>query len=149
MSIEMKERSIGGTAGGNRIEPECGRESGKSERRKTPESVQKRVKEFAGPRRCGKYQVEGITFTNSAKEQLTFENRAIEIPDDEHIRADLRAVKQKNTFAGNLRFVAERTDQGHGDRFLALAPVIHAAQSTSSQREVFFEHISQNWRIGP
>jgi phage FluMu gp28-like protein len=103
--------------------------------------------------RFGKYRVEGITFTNSVKEQLayllrtTFENRAIEIPSDERIRADLRSVKRENTFAGNLRFAAERTEQGHGDRFWALALAIHAAQSTSSQREVHFERISHNWRI--
>jgi phage FluMu gp28-like protein len=103
--------------------------------------------------RFGKYRVEGITFTNSVKEQLayllraTFENRAIRIPGDEHIRADLRAVKRENTFAGNLRFAAERTEQGHGDRFWALALAIHAAEGSSSQRTVHFEHISHNWRV--
>jgi phage FluMu gp28-like protein len=101
----------------------------------------------------GKYRVEGITFTNPVKEQLayllrtTFENRAIGIPDDEHIRADLRAIKRENTFAGNLRFSAEHTEQGHGDRFWALALAIHAAQSMRSQREVYFAHVSHNWRI--
>ncbi|MDR2372201.1 MAG: hypothetical protein LBD60_03590, partial [Puniceicoccales bacterium] len=103
--------------------------------------------------RFGKYRVEGITFTNSVKEQLayllrtTFENRAIGIPGDEYIRADLRAVKRENTFAGNLRFAAERTESGHGDRFWALALAIHAAEGNSSRREIHFEHISHNWRI--
>jgi phage FluMu gp28-like protein len=101
----------------------------------------------------GKYRVEGITFTNSVKEQLayllrtTFENRAIRIPGDEHIRADLRSVKRENTFAGNLRFSAERTGDGHGDRFWALALAIHAAQAMRSQREIYFAHISRDWRI--
>ncbi|MDR0740718.1 MAG: terminase family protein [Puniceicoccales bacterium] len=103
--------------------------------------------------RFGKYRVEGITFTNSVKEQLayllrtTFENRAIGIPSDEHIRADLRSVKRENTFTGNLRFAAGRTERGHGDRFWALALAIHAAQGTSSQRTVHFERIARSWRI--
>ncbi|MDR0418067.1 MAG: terminase family protein [Puniceicoccales bacterium] len=103
--------------------------------------------------RFGKYKVEGITFTNSVKEQLayllraTFEDRAIGIPDDKHIRADLRAIKKESTFAGNLRFAAEHTGNGHGDRFWALALAIHAAQSAQSRKKVHLEPILHNWRV--
>jgi phage FluMu gp28-like protein len=103
--------------------------------------------------RFGKYRVEGITFTNSTKEQLAyplrtaFESGVIKIPSDDFIRSDLRAVKREDTFAGNVRFSAERTENGHGDRFWALALAIHAAQSVQSQRRAHFERISRHWRM--
>jgi phage FluMu gp28-like protein len=103
--------------------------------------------------RFGKYTVEGITFTAGVKEQLAyalrvvFENGAIKIPSDEAIRADLRAVKRENTFAGNVRFSAERSEYGHADRFWALALAIHAAQNMRAQREISFTNISHNWRV--
>jgi hypothetical protein len=37
------------------------------------------------------------------------------------IRADLRSVTKQTTEAGNIRFTAERTPDGHADRFWALA----------------------------
>lgn len=43
------------------------------------------------------------------------------------IRADLRKVQKVTTAAGNIRFVAESTPDGHADRFWALALAIHAA----------------------
>jgi phage FluMu gp28-like protein len=99
--------------------------------------------------RFGKYRVEGITFTNTIKEQLAyalrsaFENKVIKIPGDDFIRADLRAVKRENTFAGNMRFSAEHTENGHADRFWALALSIHGAQKIPSQRETCFINISR------
>jgi phage FluMu gp28-like protein len=101
--------------------------------------------------RFGKYRVEGITFTNSIKEQLAyslrtaFENGVIKIPSDDFIRSDLRAVKREDTFAGNIRFSAERTENGHGDRFWALALAIHAVQGTRG--EAHFESIARHWRM--
>ncbi|OJT95189.1 MAG: hypothetical protein BGN83_07550 [Rhizobium sp. 63-7] len=43
------------------------------------------------------------------------------------IRADLRSVTKQVTAAGNIRFTAERTPDGHADHFWALALAIHAA----------------------
>ncbi|MDR1906613.1 MAG: terminase family protein [Puniceicoccales bacterium] len=103
--------------------------------------------------RFGRYRVEGITFTGSTKEQLAyllrmaFEDRVIRIPSDEHIRTDLRSVKRENTFAGNVRFSAERTREGHGDRFWALALALHAAQNFRSKGETHFINLSRKERL--
>jgi len=83
--------------------------------------------------RFGKYSVEGVTFTARVKEQLAYplrgkmEDRQLRIPHDKHIRADLRAVTKQTTVAGNIRFTAERTPDGHSDRFWALALAVQAA----------------------
>lgn len=81
----------------------------------------------------GTYRVEGVTFSNQVKESLAYplkgcmEDRKLRIPDDPVIRADLRKVQKVTTAAGNIRFVAESTPDGHADRFWALALAIHAA----------------------
>jgi phage FluMu gp28-like protein len=69
----------------------------------------------------GKYRVEGVNFTAQSKEALaypvrgTMEDRRLRIPYDPKVRA------------GNIRFTAERTPDGHADRFWSLALAIHAA----------------------
>ncbi len=83
----------------------------------------------------GKYKVEGVTFTGPVKEELAyplrtaFEDRTLRIPDDDFIRADLRAVKKETTASGNVRFAADRGKNGHADRFWALALALHAGKS--------------------
>lgn len=85
----------------------------------------------------GKYAVEGVTFTQRSKEALaypvrgTMEDRRLRIPHDGAIRADLRAVTKQITASGNVRFTAERTPDGHSDRFWALALAINAAAAPS------------------
>lgn len=80
----------------------------------------------------GKYRVEGVNFTAQSKEALaypvrgTMEDRRLRLPHDGKIRADLRSVTKQVTGAGNIRFTAERTPDGHADRFWALALAIHA-----------------------
>lgn len=88
--------------------------------------------------RFGKYQVEGVTFTNSVKEDLAFpvrsafEDRAIRIPfGDDPLIADLRKIRKETTAAGNIRFAADSDDSGHADRFWSLALAIHAAKDTA------------------
>jgi phage FluMu gp28-like protein len=84
-------------------------------------------------RRFGKYRYECVSFTAQTKEALaypvrgTMEDRRLRIPHDGKIRADLRSVTKQVTGAGNIRFTAERTPDGHADRFWALALAIHAA----------------------
>jgi phage FluMu gp28-like protein len=81
----------------------------------------------------GTYRVEGVNFSGRVKEELAYplrakmEDRRVRIPYDKNIRADLRAVTKTTTAAGNIRFTAERTKDGHSDRFWALALAIHAA----------------------
>lgn len=85
----------------------------------------------------GKYAVEAVTFTPKVKEALAypvrgrFEDRKIRIPYDRHIRADLRSVTKVVSAAGNIRFTAERTPDGHADRFWAAALGVHAASDVS------------------
>ncbi len=81
----------------------------------------------------GSYRVEGVTFTGRVKEELAYpvrggmEDRTLRIPYRPEIRADLRAVTKVTTPSGNIRFTAERSENGHADRFWALALGVHAA----------------------
>ncbi len=81
----------------------------------------------------GKYKVEGVTFTSKSKEAMAYpvrgmmEDRKVRLPFDPAIRSDLRSVTKQVTAAGNVRFTAERTVDGHADRFWALALAVHAA----------------------
>ena len=90
----------------------------------------------------GPYKVEGVNFTAQSKEALAYpvrsrmEERRIRIPYSGPIRADLRSVTKQVTAAGNIRFTAERTPDGHADHFWALALAIHAADGLPAQ----------NWR---
>lgn len=97
----------------------------------------------------GEHKVECVTFTSRIKEALAYpikgrmEDRTLRIPHDPAIRADLRQVTKQTTAAGNIRFTAERTPDGHADHFWALGLAVHAAsqpgviidyQSTNKQR---------------
>lgn len=83
--------------------------------------------------RFGKYKVEAVNFSAKTKEALAYpvrgamEDRRLRIPYDPQIRADLRSVTKQTTSAGNIRFTAERTPDGHADRFWALALSLQAA----------------------
>lgn len=89
--------------------------------------------------RFGKYAVEAVTFTPKVKESLAYpvrsrmEERTVRIPYDKHIRADLRSVTKQVTAAGNVRFTAERTPDGHADRFWGLALAIEAAGNSGTE----------------
>lgn len=89
----------------------------------------------------GAYRVEAVVFTNPVKESLAlalrrrFEDRLIRIPPDPKIREDFHSVKKVTTAAGNVRFDAERTDDGHADRFWALALAVHAAANPPGRPE--------------
>lgn len=84
-------------------------------------------------KRYGQYRYENITFSGKVKEFLAYpvrgnmEDRKLRIPFASEVRADLRAVTKETTPAGNIRFTAERSENGHADRFWALALAIHAA----------------------
>lgn len=89
----------------------------------------------------GAYKVECVTFTPRVKEALAYpvrslmEDRRLRIPYDPKIRADLRQVTKQVTVAGNVRFTAERTVDGHADHFWALALALHAASNPPSAIE--------------
>eukprot|EP00112_Aurelia_sp_Birch-Aquarium-sp1_P002845 Seg13155.3 transcript_id=Seg13155.3/GoldUCD/mRNA.D3Y31 product="Mu-like prophage FluMu protein gp28" protein_id=Seg13155.3/GoldUCD/D3Y31 len=82
----------------------------------------------------GRYKVEAVTFTNKVKEAMAypvrtaFEDKAIRIPfADEKLTSDLRAIRKETTAAGNIRFSADRSEDGHADRFWGLALAIEAS----------------------
>jgi len=89
----------------------------------------------------GAHRVEGVTFTQRVKEELAYpvrgamEDRALRIPYDPKIRADLRQLTKIVSSAGNVRFTAERTDDGHADHFWALALAHHAAAQPAAPIE--------------
>ena len=89
-------------------------------------------------RRYGDYRVEGVLFSGPVKLDLAngvrqkFEDRQVRIARDRKLRDDLHSVKKITTSSGNIRFDAERSDDGHADRFWALALAVHAAQGTES-----------------
>ncbi|MDD5613216.1 MAG: hypothetical protein PHF75_09255, partial [Gallionella sp.] len=86
-------------------------------------------------RQFGEYRVEGVTFTPRVKEELAYpvrgkmQDKKVRIPYRPEVRADLRAVTKVTTAAGNVRFTAERSENGHADRFWAKALGIHAASN--------------------
>lgn len=92
-------------------------------------------------RKFGEYRVEGVTFTAGVKEALAYpvrgkmQDRKMRIPLKPEIRSDLRGVTKATTAAGNIRFTAERTANGHADRFWAAALGIHAASNPSGPIE--------------
>jgi phage FluMu gp28-like protein len=85
--------------------------------------------------RYGDYRVEAVTFTAEVKEEMAyplrtaFERRTIRIPNENAIRADLRSVRKEITASGNVRFSAGRSENGHADRFWALALAHEAART--------------------
>lgn len=94
----------------------------------------------------GEYRVEGVTFTPAVKEALAYpvrgmmEDKKLRIPYSPEIRADLRAVTKVVTAAGNVRFTAERGENGHADRFWSLGLAVHAAGNAAGPIE---------WTPGP
>jgi phage FluMu gp28-like protein len=84
-------------------------------------------------RKFGEYRVEGVGFTAAVKEALAYpvrgrmQDKKIRIPYQQEIRADFRSVTKVTTAAGNIRFTAERSENGHADRFWAAGLGIHAA----------------------
>ena len=89
--------------------------------------------------RFGEHAVEAVTFTSAVKEGLAYpvrsimEDRRLRIPHRPEIRADLRSVTKQVTAAGNIRFTAERTADGHADHFWALALAVHAASGPATE----------------
>lgn len=83
----------------------------------------------------GKSRVEQVTFTAAVKEQMAvhmhqvFEDKQARIPIAKNIRNDLHSVKKLVTAAGNIRYDADRNENGHADRFWAAALGLHAGQA--------------------
>lgn len=97
----------------------------------------------------GAHRVEAVNFSAQVKEALAYplkgamEDRAVRIPDDPQIRADLRKVQKVTTAAGNIRFVAESSPDGHADRFWALALALHAASNPAAPIEYVSDGVAR------
>ena len=82
----------------------------------------------------GSHRVEGVDFTNKNKSDLAvrtlrmFQDKRVRIPVSRKLRDDLHGIKKTTTVAGNIRFDAERTKEGHADRFWALALSLMASE---------------------
>lgn len=76
--------------------------------------------------------VEPVTFSIPVKESLVtyvralFEKGALKIMSHQGLIRDIHSIKKLITPAGNIRFDADRTSEGHGDYFWALALACHA-----------------------
>lgn len=90
-------------------------------------------------RRWGELKVQRVYFTAKVKEELAerlkalFLDKLIRIPPDNALREDLHSVKRLVTEAGNIRYEG-RTEEGHADRFWALALAVYAAKE--EQKEI-------------
>jgi phage FluMu gp28-like protein len=106
-------------------------------------------------------RIEGVLFSAPVKLDLAgavrkrFEDRTIRIPHDRKVRDDFHSVKRVITSAGNIRFDAERSGDGHADRFWAMALAVHATgpgvaeidfESTGIKRE--YVEIAKNDYFG-
>ena len=60
------------------------------------------------------------------------EDHTHKIPNDPKIFSDFRAIRRETTASGNVRFAADRGEDGHSDRFWADALAIHAAKNNSA-----------------
>ncbi len=78
--------------------------------------------------------VEAVTFTPTWKTTAApyfrcwFEDKAIDIPDDDELREDLHKTRKVTSAAGNIRLIATSDEAGHADRFWAGVLMCEAAR---------------------
>ena len=87
----------------------------------------------------GALTVEGVLLSAARKLDVAtalreaFEDKHIQIPDNQALREDLHSVRTAPSATGAPRLVADRKDSdGHADRFWALALAVFAAASVSA-----------------
>ena len=82
--------------------------------------------------RFGKYKVIALHFTRQLKESLAFrvlealENGQLRLPNSPVLQDDLMSVRRVFTSKGSLSFEAKKGENGHADRFWALALALKA-----------------------
>lgn len=85
------------------------------------------------------HKIERYQFTAQSKADLflplrrAFEDKGLRVPIDRAIREDLHGLQKVTTSAGNVRFLAPHSDDGHCDRATALALAHHAATDIDEQ----------------
>ncbi|MEO0966228.1 MAG: terminase family protein [Planctomycetota bacterium] len=79
-------------------------------------------------------KAEAVKFTLPVKDELAsplrglFEDRRVRVPGDSDTREQLHAIRMSRTAGGTPRYDAARTEDGHADKFWALAMACHAAR---------------------
>lgn len=98
-------------------------------------------------RKFGRFRVEPVPFTLQSKEDMatslytSFARRALRIPRaNSRLRDDIASIRRIITSAGNVRYDAPHTSEGHADRAWALALAIHGTTKTSSKRVEIYDH---------
>ena len=93
-------------------------------------------------RRHGSYRVEGVLFSVTRKLDMAtalkerMEDKRLRLPvGNTPLRQDLHSVQRVAGATGAPRLVAERSENGHADRFWALALALHAGSSPSAPIE--------------
>jgi len=103
-------------------------------------------------KRWGEVKVQRVYFTAKIKEELAerlkakFVDKLIRISPDPELREDLHSVQRLVTDAGNIRYEG-RTEEGHADRFWALALAVHAASQDDVKENLPFYFASQTLRL--
>ncbi len=94
-------------------------------------------------RKFGTHRVEPVMFTQAVKEELAtslyaaFTQRTCFIKrHDQALRDDLCALRRIITTAGNIRYDAPHTDEGHADKAWALALALHGCNAPANVRTV-------------
>jgi len=89
----------------------------------------------------GRTKVEPVTFNPRIKEELAgvvfqvLQDRMLKFPsEDEQLFKDLLSLRRIVTKAGNVRYDAPHTDEGHADKAWALALALHACSRPPSYR---------------
>lgn len=92
-------------------------------------------------KRYGRTVVEPVTFTSQVKEDLAttmyqyFAEQRLRLPEtDADMARDIASIRRVVTTAGNVRYDAPNTAEGHADRAWALALAIHAQARPSARR---------------
>lgn len=95
----------------------------------------------------GLHRVEPVNFTQQVKEDLAtglyqhFATSRLRLRRaDAATRDDVRSIRRIITTAGNVRYDAPNTEQGHADRAWALALAVHAASKPSSHRHEVLDY---------
>lgn len=90
------------------------------------------------------HKAEAVKFTLPVKDELAsplrglFEDRRVRVPGDSDTREQLHAIRMTRTANGTPRYDAARSDEGHADKFWALAMACHAAKNTATTGGMFF-----------
>lgn len=90
----------------------------------------------------GTHRVEKVKFTSNSKEHMAslvlgrMEDKRVRVPDDPRTRESFHTIRKEITAAGNVRYDAARTKEGHADDFWAFALSLEAAYQPQAAPEV-------------